>query len=353
MYANYAFATSTGSPPSLVAGVLNAYDGPANGGVHTYANWNFAPNLIAGDLASRTVAATLQNYRVPAMVAVETGAHWITVNGVSTNGAITRNGNYTINGFFVQDPWTGLALTNPAMAAAGGLGLGVQTYLRYGVDNLGGGNFRLAPWFQYFNPTSARSSPANAYSIVVEPQGPEAPDTVDPNATTGDPSGIPVANILGSDLTSGQAATDAGTDLTSDIDSLDNLPGLTGGSLDTTSADDAFVTLPGDTGLEGDWLIPCSTPAPAVAMSPAASGSTPRPAWWMRPLHSPAPFACRRWTTMANDQSIGLLPNDNSDVLPEPPPRSSCCCPRLPVWACCTMGGGGGGGGGFFLHSSM
>jgi hypothetical protein len=189
-FANLAFATGTGSPPSLVAAVMNAADGT----VHNYANWNFAPNLVAGDLASRTVAATLQNFKVPATVAVDHGAHWIDVNGVSTNGAIARNGNYSINGFFVRDPWTGLALTNAAQAARGGLGLGVQTYLRYGLDNLGNGNFRLAPWFQYFNPTGPRGAPPFSYSIVVEPLGPELPDSIDP-------SGLSVANILGTDLT--------------------------------------------------------------------------------------------------------------------------------------------------------
>ena len=218
---------------------MNVFDGPGNGGIHAYANWNFAPNLVAGDLASRTVAAALQNFQVPATVAVKHSAHWIDVNGVSTTAVPAMNGAYLINGFYVRDPWTGFALANPAYAAAG-LGLGFQTYLRYGLDNLGGGNFRVAPWFQSFNPTGLGGAPPFSYSIVVEPLGPELPDTFDPNATAGNPTGIPIASILGTDLTQSQAAADAANDLTSNTDGLDAI--LSGASLDTSSADDMFFT---------------------------------------------------------------------------------------------------------------
>ncbi len=65
-YATAAYNRSTGTPPIAVAGVMNAADGT----VHCYSNYNFAPDLLAGDLASRTIAAALQLYRMPATVAV-------------------------------------------------------------------------------------------------------------------------------------------------------------------------------------------------------------------------------------------------------------------------------------------
>ena len=316
-FTNLAFATGTGSPPGAVAAVMNAVDGPGNGGVHAYANWNFAPNLVAGDLASRTVAATLQNFQVPATVAVENGAHWIDVNGVSTNGAVVANGNYTINGFFVRDPWTGLALTNPGLAAVGGLGLGTQTYLRYGLDNLGNGKFRLAPWFQYFNPTGPRGAPPNAYSIVVEPLGPELPDTFDPNATLSNPSGIPIANILATDLTMSQAAADALSALSNDTDSLDDIAGLTGGTLDTSSLDDMFFTLPGDTSGSGDWLFPYEGTGGACDITGGIA--IDEQTGLVDEATSFGSGVClATLDTWALDQQNGLLPNDNTDQLPEP-----------------------------------
>jgi hypothetical protein len=252
---NAAFAAAAGSPPANVTAVMNTLDGPGSGSGRAYANYNFAPNLPAGDLASRTVAATLQNFMVPAAVLVDNGAHWITVNGVSANGTIARNGTYTINGFFVSDPWTGLALTNPLLASSGGLGLGIQTYLRYGADDLGGGNLRLAPWFQYFNPTGAGGAPPHSYSIVVDPLAPELPDTIDPFATLSDPSGIPIESIQGTNLALSTAMAVAALYLANNIDGLDNLPGFSTGTLDTSSVDALFFTLPGDIGGSGDWLF--------------------------------------------------------------------------------------------------
>jgi hypothetical protein len=313
-FTNLAFATSTGSPPALVAGVMNAADGSGTLTGRAYANWNFAPNLIAGDLASRTIAAALQNFGVPAMAAVETGAHWINVNGVSTNGVPARNGAYTINGFFVRDPWTGLALNNPGLAALGGLGLGVQAYLRYGADVLPGGGLRLAPWFQYFNPTSPRSSPANAYTIIVDPLAPEQPDTIDPNGTAGDPSGIPLT-IVGADISNSTALSDAQGDLTSDTDDLDNV--LSGGTLDTTLSDLTMFTLPGDGTGSGDWLIPYDGSGGGCNVTGGVAIDEQTGQVDMAMMF-PSPICLGTLQTAFADIQNGIVPNDNNDALPEP-----------------------------------
>jgi hypothetical protein len=313
-FTNLAFATGTGSPPALVAGVMNAADGTGTLTGRAYANWNFAPNLIAGDLASRTIAGALQNFTVPAMAAVEKGAHWINVNGVSSNGVPARNGAYTINGFFVRDPWTGLALNNPGLAALGGLGLGVQAYLRYGADVLPGGGLRLAPWFQYFNPTNPRSSPANAYTIIVDPLAPELPDTIDPNATADDPSGIPLT-IVGTDITNATALSDAEAALTSDTDDLDNI--LSGGTFDTALNDLSFFTLPGDGSGSGDWLIPYDGSGGGCNVMGGVAIDEQTGQVDMAMMFPSAVCLGTLQTAFADIQN-GIVPNDNNDVLPEP-----------------------------------
>jgi hypothetical protein len=235
-----ASSASQGSTPASLASVLNNVDGTGTATGRAYANLNFASTLAAGDLASRTLAASLQNSSVPAAALTNNGTHWITVNGVSSAGTPARNGSYSINGFFVRDPSTGLALANPGVAATQGLGLGVEAYLRYGLDDLGGGNVRLAPWFRYFTPSGSGGVPPSSYSIVV---GHELPDTVSP-------FGIPTVSILATSLSQSQAAADA-------MSALTNLSFvLSGGSLDVSAADAQFITFPGDRSASGDWLFP-------------------------------------------------------------------------------------------------
>jgi hypothetical protein len=238
-----AFSRNTGTAPASLAAVMNGADSAPNG-IHNYANWNFPPGVFTnGVLASRTVADAIHDFKVPATVMVENGAHWIDVNGVSTNVPAVRNGNYQINGFYVRDPWTGFALAN----GIGNINLGFNTYLRYGWDNLPGGGVRLAPWFREFNPSGPRGLPPNSYSIVVEPIGPELPDTNDllPTPPPELASAIDLATALA------DAANDLNTDLTlkGDVEA-------SGGSFDTSTTDDKFITLLSDTGGQGDWLIP-------------------------------------------------------------------------------------------------
>lgn len=311
--ANWAYYTSTGTPPIAVAGVMNATDGA----VHNYINYNLPATLAYGDLASRTIASALVTYGVPATVAVEHGAHWIDVNGVTTTNTPTRNGNYAITGFYVRDPWTGLAVANPALAARAGIGLGFNTWLRYGVDNLGNGNYRLAPWFQYFNPTGRGGLPPNAYSFIVEPQGPEALDTSDPNTGPGFDSGVPIADILASPLSASQAFTDAVSDLSGNPDLSGD---LSGGSFD--SGDDMSVTLQGDSGDgDSDWLIPYdgaggSNDVTGAVLIDADTGLIDEATWFdgTDGVNSVSLAQIDAW---AMDQQTGLLPDDNLN-LPEP-----------------------------------
>lgn len=126
---------------------LNLLDNPnVNGaanpafafGTHSYAGYNLANQ----GLASRTIANALAQYGVPAVAAVNNGTHAISVYGVETDAPIVPNQNYKIKGFYVHDPWTGWAVNqmnggffDPAKVKAnGGLGLGYNTYLRYGYD---------------------------------------------------------------------------------------------------------------------------------------------------------------------------------------------------------------------------
>lgn len=57
----------------------------------------------------------------------------IAVTGFTGNGVAGRNNNYTISGFYVNDPWTGYAISQGLPAAQ--RGLGEHTWIRYGWKN--------------------------------------------------------------------------------------------------------------------------------------------------------------------------------------------------------------------------
>ena len=116
---------------------VNGQTGPAFGS-HAYAGFNLAPSLAGAAQATRTIANCMAQYNVPAQIVVEGGAHSIIANGVETTGAPGFNQQYTINYVQVSDPWTGYALQQPE-SSNGSLGLGFNTWLRYGYDVLGNG----------------------------------------------------------------------------------------------------------------------------------------------------------------------------------------------------------------------
>src|SRR5262249_12062143 len=149
--------------------------GPALGN-HSYTGFNLAPTLLGAALATRTMANAMKDFGVPAQATVENGAHSICVYGVSTNGTPGTGQNYTINGVYIHDPWTGYVYDqavnhgNVAPLAAGGWGLGWNTYMRYGFDVRANGALtqlpdgtvapvRLGAWFNYFNPSPGQAGP--------------------------------------------------------------------------------------------------------------------------------------------------------------------------------------------------
>ena len=243
-------------------------------GTHAYAGYNAAPTLAGATLAARTIANCMKDYSVPAQIVVQSGAHSIIANGVETVGTPGRNQNYTINYVQVSDPWTGYAFQRLAVgdvaSTGGALGLGFNTWLRYGYDQLSNGqgigivlpngtvvpNARLGAWFNYFNvspPQASTGFTAPGYKFTVEPQGPEQLDTGDPANDGSLPAPPP---LLGSQETAGQADTAAIADLAADS-TLSSEPGLTGGTLD--AAHEMLLLMPGDTAGMGDWLVPYET----------------------------------------------------------------------------------------------
>lgn len=346
-YSNPFWPAGKGTDTNGLQAGLNILDNPTvnnNGGQfpgvgsHAYASYNLLPTFAGGDLASRTIASALTQYNVPAVVGVESGAHYISVYGVSTNGvAAAPNANYSINGFLVHDPWTGYAVSqfnqgNAAPAAAGGFGLGFNTYLRYGYDIVPGGvpvqlpngnivPIRPAPWFQIFNPSGNQGAPAaftgTGYKFEVEPQGPELPDTGD----NGLFNSLPAAPTeLSQELNASGADSMALTDLAANP-TLQNEPGLIGGSFDT--ADESLMTLTGDVAGQGDWLIPYDgaggiNDVTGAVLIDAATGVLDA-ATWMDPSDPIQSMTLAEIDQLTADNLSGLFPNDNnSNDVPEP-----------------------------------
>jgi hypothetical protein len=245
-------------------------------GNDAYASYNLANPYYS----SRTIAAALQQTNIPAVIAINPnpygyaygqlgGQHAISVFGVNTTASPLLNGQYTINGFFVHDPWTGYAQNVAGAAAAGGMGIGINTYLRYGYDKPipgaaqlalpnGGGQASVSPftWFSYFVPSSGQYAPTVnqlyqtgvGYKFEVEPQGPELPDTGGPNGTY---YSLPdLTPILPSQLTESEADGDVAGDISADGLGSD----FSGGSWDDN--DSRLFKDPNDPTLQGDWLVP-------------------------------------------------------------------------------------------------
>lgn len=243
-----------GTDPIGFAAGLNAIDNSANlvpnanvsallgnagnNGNHTFSNDLFPANLSGAFSASNTIASALLNYGVPASASINYGGHWIDVNGVSTSGAY-------ITGFFIRDPWTGYAIKQNQSNK----GLGKNTWLRYGYDYRANNSTRNGAWFNYFTPatSNANAGAGVAYSIEVEPQGPEPIDG--PNDFS-----VPTLNE-GTEINASTADTDASADL-ADTAGLGSEDGFADGTEDPNTSDDMLLQMPGDDSTEGDWLVP-------------------------------------------------------------------------------------------------
>ncbi len=306
--------------------------GPAFGS-HAYAAYNVATAFQA----TRTIADAIAAYGVPAQAGIMSGHHSIIVSGVTSIGAPGFGQNYTLTGVIVNDPWTGYADSQPAAAAAAGLGIGYNTWLRYGYDQVPGGvpiqlangnivNARIPGWLAYFNPSpgSPGAYPAfysPGYKFVVEPQGPEA---LDPGNSNNDGS-LPAPPVeLSSEISGATALTDAISDLSANS-TLSTEVGLSGGSFDSNLSDAVLMTMPGDTaGQQGDWLVPYDgsggvNDVTGGVLIDARTGVIDE-ATWLTPGDNRSSWSLSELDSWANDQSIGLVPNDNPVPVKTPEP---------------------------------
>jgi hypothetical protein len=312
-----------------------AFPFPAVG--HVYSGYNLAPTFAGALQASRTMANAMKDFSVPAQATVESGAHAICVYGVSTTGVIAANQNYTINGFYIHDPWTGYVASqlgggNAVPLALGGWGLGWNTYLRYGYDIIPGGaptllpngnvvNARLGAWFNYFNPSGGQRGATGfttpGMKFTIEPQGPESLDTGDPANDGSLPTPPP---LLGSEESNSQSHSAAIADLAADP-TLSTEPGLVGGQFDSNLADEMLMPMPGDPAGEGDWLVPYdgsggTNDVTGALMIDADTGVIDEATWIDPATDGLSSITLAQLDQMFNDQSTGLLPNDNP--IPEP-----------------------------------
>jgi hypothetical protein len=292
---NAAVSALTGSP------------GPTN--THGYAYYNFSPAayfstygnaLYSGYAASNTIATSIRDWSVPASASVNYGGHWIDVNGYTTN-----NANTIITGFYVRDPWTGYA-NNYGLANRG---LGTNTWLRYGYDVNQFNQLVPRGWFQSFTPATngANAGTGVGYSIIVEPQGPEALDSPTDFGFNTLPEAPPII--------ASTAASDAASDLAADP----NLsPHFSGDNEDTSNSDGdlMLMSMPGDTGSEGDWLVPYDGPGgtndvAGFALIDADTGAIDQATWFDTDM------TLADVQSMFSQEALGLAdPSDNA--VPEP-----------------------------------
>ena len=322
---------------SMAAG-LNLLDNPAyvGEGTHSYASFNV--NTINANtnyaIATRTIANSLADYNVPAEATVNHGDHAICVYGVATSAVPGIGANYTIQGVFIHDPWTGYAVSQAAMGNPGplnlGIGMGWNTYLRYGYDTgpndpytiLPNGQqvqARFGPWYRYFNTARPQIGAGNAMAsygnkFTVEPQGPESIDTG--NLASDDSFGTGLTE--GSEIAAPAADTDAINDLAADP-TLDTEPGLSGGHFD--SADEMFMPMQGDQAGEGDWLVPYDgsggiNDVTGAIMIDADTGVIDQATWLDPTDNNDLPLSLSQLDLMFTDEAAGLEPADNS--VPEP-----------------------------------
>ena len=346
-YSNPFTPVGAGTANAGVVTGLNLLDNPtanvnpaipaAGFGTHAYQGYNLAPTLLGAALATRTIANSLKDYGVPAQATVESGAHSICVYGVSTNGTPGANQNYTINGVYIHDPWTGYAYSQ---ALAGNLapastswGLGWNTYLRFGYDIRAGGAVtqlpngvvapaRLGAWFNYFNPSGPQGGPGSStfgypgMKFTVDPQGPELPDTGDPAGDNGLSLTEPTESA---EMGASTADADATSDLAADS-TLDSEPGLTGGHFDMS--DEMLKSMQGDiSGQEGDWLVPYDgaggiNDVTGAIMIDADTGVIDEATWIDPATDGTSSITLADLDQMFADEAIGQLPNDNA--VPEP-----------------------------------
>jgi hypothetical protein len=175
---------------------------------------------------------------------------------------------------------------------------------------------RLGAWFNNFNPAPGQAGTpplfqVPGYKFEVEPIGPELPD----DGSNG--YGLPTPPPPISPIDAGVADSDAISDVANDPN-LSTEAGLTGGSFD--SAHEMFHAMPGDTGGEGDWLVPYDGSGGVNDITGAVliDGDTGviDMATWLDPSDPVSSLSLAELDSMFNDIATGVTPQDN--VTPEP-----------------------------------
>jgi PEP-CTERM motif len=256
---------------------------------HAYINYNIADV----NQANRILAYDVSHYNVAAGAMVSNGNHWVAVVGVNTttpgptpNAPPTANLNFTVNGFYVNDPWPPPPAVPNAKRA-----LYMATT---GADN---------KWATSFTPTTFGGAPQGKYAFVADP---------DPNADSIDPVFPGTPGNLGSELNGSQADTYAANDVAA-IAGLANAPGFQGGSFATTGELEDFA---GPGLAEDEWLVPYDVGSnmTGIALIDASTGVLDA-AYFT--LDGSALDSGTMAQLAALDHSGSFFPNDNVPV-PEP-----------------------------------
>lgn len=116
---------------------------------HTYV----AHSMANFDAANRTLAYNIDHYSIPAGALIYGGDHWINVRGINTSVEPALTGadtDFTVNGFYVRDPWSGFAP---------GQGLGKDAYI---PNNAIG-------WQRIFTPVGYAGTWKGNYVFVTDP----------------------------------------------------------------------------------------------------------------------------------------------------------------------------------------
>ena len=239
---NAAAGTAAGNyytSPAGLQGTLSV-DDPYNVSGHTYVAYNL-PNFNTSTL---TLAYNVDHYQIPAGALINNGAHWVTIYGVNASAQPSTSGGFTVNGFYIEDPWSGY---KP------GQGLGKNAY----IANTAAG------WQRIFTPTKYGGIYQGNYAFVADPD-PGEPDTVSyPPAGT-------------NPVTTGSGA------LTAALSDLEGISGLAGDASFENGAVQfqrrRLVTLPGGF---NDWLVPYDegSNTSGVAMIDEATGSLDAAYW--------------------------------------------------------------------------
>jgi hypothetical protein len=182
---------------------------------HSY----IAYNLASYDQSIKILAYDIDHYGITAGALINKGAHWINVYGVATNVKPVTTGAFTINGFYIKDPWTGYSPGN---------GLGKTAYIRNDADG----------WKKYFTPTNYGGKYQGKYAFVADPDPGEDTLPADP------PVGTTPVNDAATALS--QAAFDLGqlTDLSNDLSFENGTFGSLGEQLITLASGSQ------------EWLVP-------------------------------------------------------------------------------------------------